>query len=209
MTKHRKPEEWIETILEAAAAEVDESGYHRLTMDAIAARAGASKGGVYRFFSNKSDVALALFTRMYRAFVEREITGEEVVAWRLPIAETITRLMFWPETIDAVAREQRIWVELLPLAVRDERFRAERRRLLDNAVGNVKLLVRLIAERDALTLPDDIDRSMEAALMMGISLTEGLIVQGVTGTPIERQVDLARGFIEVLAEKTFGGSDER
>jgi hypothetical protein len=35
------------------------------------------------FFSNKSEVALALFTRMYRAFVEREITGEEVVAWWL------------------------------------------------------------------------------------------------------------------------------
>jgi AcrR family transcriptional regulator len=57
-------------------------------MEAIAARTALSKGGVYRFFANKREVALALYTRCYDEHLDFEI--DDAVAWGLPISETIS-----------------------------------------------------------------------------------------------------------------------
>ncbi len=61
--KHAPPEVRRAQILDAAQQCFGQSGYHRTTMDQIVAASGLSKGSLYRHFSNKDDVLLALFDR--------------------------------------------------------------------------------------------------------------------------------------------------
>jgi AcrR family transcriptional regulator len=204
MTKHRKREEWIEDILEAAACEIDTTGYPKLTMDAIAARSGLSKGGVYRFFANKREIALALFTQVYRNFLERNVAGDEVVDWNLSVPETITKLLFLGETYESIGRNQRVWIQLLPEAIRDEQFQLERTRLLDEVQREIAILIDRLFERDSLQPPAGFESHLEAATLMGISLVEGLMIQGSTGTPMEQQVRLAKGFVQTVFNDVVG-----
>ena len=47
-------------ILEAAQREFSKNGYHRTSMDNIAAAAGLSKGALYYFYKNKNQLYLAI-----------------------------------------------------------------------------------------------------------------------------------------------------
>ena len=55
-------------ILDAAQLCFQERGYHRTTVDEIAARAGVSKGGIYWHFRGKRELFLALFDRYLASF---------------------------------------------------------------------------------------------------------------------------------------------
>jgi TetR/AcrR family acrAB operon transcriptional repressor len=57
-----------EEILAAAQACFREEGYHRTTVDDIAARAGLSKGAIYWHFKGKREVFYALFDRYLESF---------------------------------------------------------------------------------------------------------------------------------------------
>lgn len=48
------------SILEAAALELDATSYERLSLDAVAKRAGSSVGSVYRYFPDKTSLVGAL-----------------------------------------------------------------------------------------------------------------------------------------------------
>lgn len=51
-------------ILEATLAELQDAGYDRMTMDAVAKRAGASKATIYRHWPNKADLVVTAIRRM-------------------------------------------------------------------------------------------------------------------------------------------------
>jgi AcrR family transcriptional regulator len=51
-------------ILEATLAELQEVGYDRMTMDAVAKRAGASKATLYRHWPNKAELVVAAIRQM-------------------------------------------------------------------------------------------------------------------------------------------------
>jgi AcrR family transcriptional regulator len=51
-------------ILEATLGELQESGYDRMTMDAVAKRAGASKATLYRHWPNKAELVVAAIRHM-------------------------------------------------------------------------------------------------------------------------------------------------
>src|SRR5215216_5613088 len=53
----------IDEILDAAAALIGEVGAEAVTVQALAARAGASKGSMYHFFPDRESVFLALAER--------------------------------------------------------------------------------------------------------------------------------------------------
>ncbi len=51
-------------ILDATLGELQESGYDRMTMDAVAKRAGASKATLYRHWPRKADLVVAAIRQM-------------------------------------------------------------------------------------------------------------------------------------------------
>jgi AcrR family transcriptional regulator len=64
-------------LLEAAAAEFEERGYHAMSMESIAARAGVSKVSLYRRWPSKEAVAAELLGRMGEAGVPEDRGGLE------------------------------------------------------------------------------------------------------------------------------------
>ncbi len=66
----------LETLLDAAAAVVDEIGFERLTTAMVAERAGASIGTVYRYFPDRIALLEALSARNLDRVLAR--VGEEV-----------------------------------------------------------------------------------------------------------------------------------
>ena len=64
----------LATLLDAAAAVVDEVGYERLTTAMVAERAGASIGTVYRYFPDRVVVLQGLSARYLQQFGERAVT---------------------------------------------------------------------------------------------------------------------------------------
>ena len=58
-------------ILDATLAVLAESGYDRMTIDAVAARAGAARATVYRRWPSKSDLVLDAVARLSQSDVER------------------------------------------------------------------------------------------------------------------------------------------
>jgi AcrR family transcriptional regulator len=205
MTKHRKPNERIEEILESAANELVRVGYSKLTMDAIAARTGLSKGGVYRFFANKREIALALFTRHYRELLNFDM--DAVVSWNLPIKDTLNKLLFelWEE--GKLKRDQKVWLQLVSEILHDKQFSSERERLIADLKEKFGALVRRLAGGHGLDVFGGFDQKLDAALGLGIAIMEGLVIQGTSGASIEEQAALVRRFIEVVLFDAFGDLD--
>jgi AcrR family transcriptional regulator len=201
MTRHRTREEWIAEILDAAATEIAENGYASLTMEAVVARTALSKGGVYRFFANKREVALALYSRCYDEHLDFDI--DEVVAWGLPISETIFRVIFGQHDPAELSRTQMVWVQLAPEAMRDERFRNARDRSLALLLQKIGTLALRLVVRDGHEIPTRFGDTLETALLLGVALMEGIVFQGSTGTSFERQAELVRRFVEIMVAEAL------
>ena len=194
MTKHKTPEERVEEILDAAAEVIDQEGYAKLTMERIIARTTLSKGGVYRFFHNKRDVALALISRIFDHWTLIDV--DEVVGWNLPLMETIVRLFFpkdWPD--EKEMQQRRIWLEILPDTLRDEEFGAERNRQRARGSEQYRQLVKRIMERDQLTVPEEMEQLLERMITVGEVFFEGLLLTSLIGDNSENLKQQAREFI--------------
>ncbi len=81
----RRSAERLARILDACAGLLDEVGYDDLSTRAVAERAGVPIGSVYRFFSNKRQMADALAQRNLERFTERvteRLTATGDRGWR-------------------------------------------------------------------------------------------------------------------------------
>lgn len=202
MTKHRKKEEWVEEILDAAAAKIVEEGYSNLTMEAIAARTTLSKGGVYRYFSNKRDVALALFQRVYRNSMDFDV--DEIVGRDVPIQNTIQHLLVVRREARQLRQDHNIWVQLVPETLWDDAFREERKRLFALMEAKYEELFRRLAARDGLEIRPEVEPAFKRYVYLGLVLREGMTFQSVLGMPIEEQGEMYRHFITVFVKEVFG-----
>ena len=197
MTRHRAREEWISDILEAAKCEIDEKGYADFSMEAIVRRTGLSKGGIYRFFGNRSDVALELFAGCYRTLSEFDM--DECVAWNLSLSETVFRLFgrySMPE--NAARRADRLWVRLLPEVLNDRRFADTRARLIEEITSRFMELAVAVSRRDHVTLPEDLTQRMPDIFALGVGMMEGFALQSALGSSIADQGRLVRSFFADL-----------
>ena len=68
-----------DSLLGAARDEFVEKGYHAMSMEAIAARAGVSKVSLYRRWNNKAEIAADVFRMMHEA--DRPIEAETLEAY--------------------------------------------------------------------------------------------------------------------------------
>jgi AcrR family transcriptional regulator len=107
-------------LLDAAAALVASEGAQAATLDAIAERAGLTKGAVYSNFRGKDDLLFALAER-----AGPNITGEDVLSETAPVADQLERL--GEELAEGLRRvSRRAWrlgLELTFWALRNERAR--------------------------------------------------------------------------------------
>jgi len=205
VTKHRKPEEWIEEILEAAADELVESGYSKLTMEAVATRTGLSKGGVYRFFANKREVTLALFTRHYRRLLKFDVS--EVLLSKESITDTLGNLIFDPSKEKTQKRDQIVWVQLIGEILNDDRFSTEREQLLDLLKDKFQSLLVGLVKRNGIHPNEIILQKLKNAIDLGIALMEGMAIQGCRGMTMAERAKLFRQFLDGMVCLVFGASN--
>ena len=204
MTKHRKPDEWIAEILDAASDIVDADGYANLTMDAVASRIQLSKGGIYRFFPSKRDLVSALLDRAY--FRTMDFDVDEVVAWRLPIGETLLRVLIDvpTEEKEQTQRDDRIWLQIMPLALWDAEL-AERYRLVTTRFEAKCLeLAKKLLERDGFELDDRLETAIHEAVQMGLVLRDGLAVRTGVLASVTETAEVGRRYIRMMLVRILG-----
>ncbi|GAB2825812.1 TetR/AcrR family transcriptional regulator [Actinocorallia aurea] len=90
-----------EAILDAAVAELTESGYAGMTMDRVAARAGTNKNALYRRWPNRLALGAAAYRRLTKA-VPPPDTGE----LRADVLEQLRRAnRYWSSPLGAILRD--------------------------------------------------------------------------------------------------------
>ncbi|MGW4383657.1 TetR/AcrR family transcriptional regulator [Kitasatospora sp. NPDC004531] len=96
----RRSEESRQAILAAAFELLGEVGYARLTVEGIAARAGAGKQTVYRWWPGKADVLLEAVVAHARQHIALPETGDHTADLRTFLSATFAAAT--PRTADAL-----------------------------------------------------------------------------------------------------------
>jgi len=112
-----------EALLEAAARLFTERGLQGASVEAIAERAGYTRGAFYSNFSSKEELFAEVLQhrvyRAYRAMGEAQLEGEGPMPTARDIATSLARIQGHPDG----AWLFRLWLELLLQAGRDPRMR--------------------------------------------------------------------------------------
>jgi AcrR family transcriptional regulator len=170
-----------EAILSATLAELGEHGYQRMTMEAVAARAGVHKATIYRWWASKGSlVGWALGAGLSAGPVpDTGNTREDLVAW---LRETITNYTSTPA-------ETALPALLSDLAAEPGTLEGFRRSFLGARRANCAVSITRGVERG--DIPPDVD----VGLFMDVLVGTVFYRQLVSGEPIdeglaERLVDL-------------------
>ena len=122
MTRAERQADTRQALLDAAASVFVERGFAGSSVEAVAERAGYTRGAFYSNFASKEELFAELLQQrvyaIYRDMAERSAAGENP-----PLRETGERLA----RIQAAPEGRwlfRLWLELLAHAGRDESFRS-------------------------------------------------------------------------------------
>ena len=102
-------------LIQAALQVFAEQGYHRATMQAVADRAGVSKGGIYDYFESKEDLLLRMTEWLETVLFEQSVlvletaTGDIASRIRLFVSALAADLDSWTDVCFVVLQ---IWAEL-------------------------------------------------------------------------------------------------
>ena len=167
-TRHAPADVRRAQILDAALACIAASGHVRATIDDVARASGLSKGSVYRFFSSKDQILLALFDmfndQIEAAFADDSSPTTDVFA-RL---EQMGRSVF--DTLCARRELLAAWLELL--AHRDLRDRLAE--VYRRSRHRVSALVQQGIEAGEIRA-----ESADSAAATLVAVVEGLVLQTV------------------------------
>ncbi|MGW7690876.1 TetR/AcrR family transcriptional regulator [Streptomyces asiaticus] len=177
-------------ISEAVLDELAEQGYGRLSMEAVAKRAGVGKSALYRRWPSKQRMVIAVVSELSVALVELPDAGSlrgDVLAGLHAVADWLTHPRFSRILPDLIAEAQRD-EELSQALARciGEPRRARMADALDRAV-------------DRGELPPDLDREL------ALDLLGGLVYWRVSarGAPLEP------GYFERAADMALRALDAR
>jgi AcrR family transcriptional regulator len=113
-----------QALLDAAGEVFAERGLQRTSVEAIAERAGYTRGAFYSNFASKeelfADLLQSTVYRAYREMGEAQLEGEEPIPTSRETAETLAKIQAHPDGRWMF----RLWLELLLEAGRDEKMRA-------------------------------------------------------------------------------------
>ncbi len=143
---HRRPGARPDELLAAAVSVFGERGFHATTLEAVAQRAGVSKGTVYLYFASKDDLFRAMVEKKVVAQLEgvetlvREHTGSATGL----LTEAVQRL--W----DALARKDMVCLTRIVQAELPN-FPGVRQFFFDHVVQRHRRLLRTIVERGVAT----------------------------------------------------------
>ncbi|ATE55939.1 MULTISPECIES: TetR family transcriptional regulator [Actinosynnema] len=186
-TTGRSPEDTRRLVLDAAAREICRDGI-RTSLDAIAQRAGVSKGGLIYHFPNKEALHRALVQQEvdeWRELVEREVDPEERGPGRL--IRAYVRASLAPFDGADVRERFRLFAQLstVPAAVRaaeEDEARWQRELEADGVPQATRVLV--VAAADGAcgppllgsALPDEVRERLKADLLA--------LVDAAVGAPV-------------------------
>lgn len=162
-----------EALLRAAGEIFVERGLHRTSVEAIAERAGFTRGAFYSNFASKQELFAELLQSTvyaaYRAMVERQLAGDEPIPSARETAETLAAIQAHPDGRWMF----RLWLELLLEAGRDEKMRALAAEFWRT---NRELIAKIFAKRyaDAGHEPPTAARTLASA---AIAMDIGLAIQ--------------------------------
>jgi AcrR family transcriptional regulator len=112
-----------QALLDAAAAVFVERGFHRASVEAIAERAGYTRGAFYSNFSSKQELFAELLQSSvyatYRRMIDAQLASDEPLPSSRESAEAIARVQDHPDGRWMF----RLWLEVLLEAGRDEQMR--------------------------------------------------------------------------------------
>jgi AcrR family transcriptional regulator len=131
MSRAERKEQTRQALLDAGRELFVREGFHRTTLDRVAAEAGFTKGAVYASFPTKADLFLAIFERR----TDERIARIREVAKRPGSLEALNAAM--ARDFQRVMRDEQAWslllIEFWVHAARDEQLRDrladERRRI--------------------------------------------------------------------------------
>lgn len=194
LTRAEAKAETRRRLLEAAEAVFRREGYHRASLDRIAAEAGFTTGAVYSTFDSKADVMLALLA----ARDERRR-----VVWTEVLDSTSTVEDFVAEVARRYAREiaaERDWLvvasEFMIVIGRDEELRARYSTLHEAGLAALTASIRTWMQRlgEPLTIAPRRLATVVTALRRGLVL-EGLVAPAEVPEEliVEANLTLLRG----------------
>jgi AcrR family transcriptional regulator len=159
-------------LLDAAARVFPRNGYHRTSVDEVAAEAGYSKGAVYSNFGSKEDLFLALFSE----YVGKNLAlADELISTDRPLDEQARESARLYATAADERREWRILLmEFWVAATRDSDLR---RKLAAHYAGLREDLAKVLKRR-----ADDLGLRMrfpERVAAAALALNEGYMIQHI------------------------------
>lgn len=179
-TQEQRRTETIGKIVEGAISSIEQVGYHRTSVGEICARAGVSKGGLFRHFESRLDVIVA---------AAQEVTRRHMVAFDELRPEGTPPLSVEDVLAFARARVRHetnvVWLELL-IAARTEPDLRERLAPMTKQLYD-EIENRALSNFENLGVPDDAIRLIVTSL---VHMFDG---EAIVGYSYPRpEVDMAR-----------------
>lgn len=122
-TQEQRRTQTIAKVVEAAIESIEQVGYHRTSLGEICARAGVSKGGLFRHFDSRLDVIVAAAQEVARRHIEAfeelrpaesPLSVEEVLAFARSRVRHETNVV-WLELLMAARTEPDLRERLAPM----------------------------------------------------------------------------------------------
>lgn len=175
--------EVTQAITDAVLQELAEQGYGRLSMEAVAKRAGVGKSALYRRWRSKEEMIAAVVTEFSVSRAAEVDTG----SLRGDLRETMLALIAW--------LDHPLFSRILPDLVAEDARNPDRGRATRENIGGLRREAGEVMLRRAITrgeLPEDLD--MELALdILAAPIYWRLVVRRAPAEPdyVERLVQFA------------------
>ncbi|WP_203856066.1 TetR/AcrR family transcriptional regulator [Plantactinospora mayteni] len=152
--------EVTDAIVQAALTELTEGGYARMSMDAVARRAGVGKAAIYRRWASKEPLVLDLLTRLADQAVPLPNTGT--------LREDVTRFVAYASALRADLGAIRILADLTAEATRNRPFAEAIHTIAEQPrrAAAARLLQRAVQRGE---LPADLDVDLATDCLVGLA----------------------------------------